>query len=90
MNSSLVNMILSMVSDDQIDSMLAGISKGLIEYKNSFELLDGEHETMIVMFDASGVLNASIVATDTDNKIIRQIETHLVSDLVKKLLKQSK
>jgi hypothetical protein len=87
MSGSLMKTMMAMIPPSQIESGVKMLSKGLIDYKNKFSCEPGEQSTIIILFEEEETLYATIGAITADNKITRQIETHLVSDILKTMLK---
>lgn len=80
-----------MIPENQIRGAIDVLSKALIDYKNQFPLIEENNEEaiVIILFEEDNHLFASVAAHDHDNKIIRQIQSVLVSDLLSKMLKDS-
>lgn len=87
MNEKLMRSFMSMIPPETIASAFEGIPKLIAQEKNKHQLVEGETESVIVLFeDADGNVNASIAALNDEHKIVRQIETYLVKDLIMKFL----
>ena len=86
---SMLSKMLSMIPDEQLNSSIEMLTKQLIEYKNQFEILpENNEETIIIaLFEDKKQLFAAVCATDSENKIVRQITTVLVNELLQSMLK---
>jgi len=89
MNNQIIKMIMGMLGPDKINGMMEGITTGMIEYKNKFDLQPGEVATRIVIFDFDNTLYAAVVAVDENENSLRQIESHKVTELITNLLKKA-
>lgn len=87
-NPAIIKMITAMIGTDQIAEMVDGLTAQLVEHKNTFALLDGEDEIVIILFEDEKKIAYTIAALNADNKIVRQIETDFIKNLFLKLLKQ--
>jgi len=90
MNPAIVRMIMATVGPEQIAEMIDGLTAQMIDYKNSFALMEGEEEIVIILYENGKKIAYTIAAMDEHNKIVRQIETDYIQDLFLKLLKQQK
>ena len=87
MSGSIMKTMLAMIPPSQIENGTQLLSKGLIDYKNKFPIEQNEQATIIILFEENETLFATIAAVTDDNQITRQIETHLVSDILTTMLK---
>ncbi len=88
MNNQIASMVLSMLGDDKINDILHGFSQYLIDYKNTFHLKTGESEIVLVLFDQNETVYMAVSAINDNNKIVRQIETKLLTDILAKIIKK--
>jgi len=87
LSGSMMKTMMAMIPPSQIENGVQMLSKGLIDYKNKFSVTDDEVATIIIIFEENELLHATVAAINASDTITRQIETHLVSDILKTMLK---
>ena len=90
MNKQIVKMVIGLVGEDKIKSTIKELFSEIKKEKNKFELLEGETDVIIIIYEIKEKVHYAFATIDKDNQILRVEKVQLLEDFVLDLINKIK